>query len=134
MIAKLKGRVETIGVDHVLVDVNGVCYQVFTSVKTLTQIGCVGDPVVLFTEMMTRNELREHAARGTQCRKRADLVGLHHAAIARGVGGEDSGQFALNVGHRTGFSLMRRGSLDLSARDTSDRRLPAGIGSSCLLA
>jgi Holliday junction DNA helicase RuvA len=57
MIAKLKGRVETIGIDHLLVDVNGVCYQVFTSVKTLSRIGCVGDPVVLFTEMMTRNEL-----------------------------------------------------------------------------
>lgn len=57
MIAKLKGRIDTIGIDHLLVDVNGVCYQVFTSVKTLARAGAEGDPVVLFTEMIIRNEL-----------------------------------------------------------------------------
>ncbi len=57
MIAKLKGRIDMMGIDHVLVDVNGVCYQVFTSVKTLTRIGSEGDSVILFTEMIIRNEL-----------------------------------------------------------------------------
>lgn len=57
MIAKLKGIIDTIGVDHVLVDVNGVCYQVFTSAKTLSRLGIEGDRMVLFTEMVIRNEL-----------------------------------------------------------------------------
>lgn len=57
MIAKLKGIVDTIGIDHVLVDVNGVCYQVFTSAKTLSRLGSEGDRVVLVTEMVIRNEL-----------------------------------------------------------------------------
>lgn len=57
MIAKLKGKIDTIGLDHLLVDVNGVCYQVFTSVKTLARAGAEGDLIVLFTEMITRNEL-----------------------------------------------------------------------------
>lgn len=57
MIAKLKGRIDTIGIDHLLVDVNGVCYQVFTSVKTLARVGAEGEQVVLYTEMLIRNEL-----------------------------------------------------------------------------
>lgn len=57
MIAKLKGVIDTIGLDHVLVDVNGVCYHVFASAKTLSRVGSEGDPVVLVTEMVIRNEL-----------------------------------------------------------------------------
>lgn len=57
MIAKLKGIVDTIGLDHILVDVNGVCYHVFASTKTLSGVGGEGQPVVLLTEMVIRNEL-----------------------------------------------------------------------------
>ncbi|WP_032112883.1 Holliday junction branch migration protein RuvA [Candidatus Paracaedibacter symbiosus] len=57
MIAKLKGIVDTIALDHLLIDVNGICYQVSTSTKTLAHIGAVGDRVVLYTEMLLRNEL-----------------------------------------------------------------------------
>lgn len=57
MIAKLKGKIDTVGLDHLLIDVNGVCYQVFVSIKTLHQSGIEGDNVVIFTEMVLRNEL-----------------------------------------------------------------------------
>lgn len=57
MIAKLKGIVDTIGLDQIIIDVNGVCYQIATSTKTLARVGAVGDRVMLHTEMMMRNEL-----------------------------------------------------------------------------
>lgn len=57
MIAKLKGVIDTIGIDHILVDVNGVCYQIFTSSKTLSGVGSEGNRTILFTEMVIRNEL-----------------------------------------------------------------------------
>lgn len=57
MIAKLKGLLDTIALDHVLLDVNGVCYQVYVSTKALSQLGGEGDKVVLYTETVIRNEL-----------------------------------------------------------------------------
>ena len=50
-------KIESIEIDHLLVDVNGVCYRVFTSTKTLSRSGAEGEAVCIFTEMITRNEL-----------------------------------------------------------------------------
>ena len=47
MIGKLKGTIEEVGEDHVLVDVHGVCYVVYCSSQTLAGLGSVGEAVTL---------------------------------------------------------------------------------------
>lgn len=56
MIGKLKGTIDEIGDDHVLVDVHGVCYVAFCSARTLSRIGSVGEAVVLFIETYVRED------------------------------------------------------------------------------
>lgn len=56
MIAKLKGLVDSTGLDWVIVDVQGVCYQVFISSKTMAQLPALGEAVVLQIEMLVRQE------------------------------------------------------------------------------
>lgn len=49
MIGKLKGSIEEIGADYVLVDVHGVCYVAYCSARTLSKIGSAGlGALVLF--------------------------------------------------------------------------------------
>lgn len=57
MIGKLKGMVDTLGDDHVLIDVGGVCYQAFCSSRTLQQVPRVGEAVVIFVEMIVREDM-----------------------------------------------------------------------------
>jgi Holliday junction DNA helicase RuvA len=56
MIGKLKGTIEEIGEDHVLVDVHGVCYVAFCSARTLSKLGSVGEACVLFIETYVRED------------------------------------------------------------------------------
>ena len=56
MIGKLKGTVEEIGDDYVLVDVHGVCYVAYCSGRTLSKIGSVGEACVLFIETYVRED------------------------------------------------------------------------------
>ncbi|MBW8639096.1 Holliday junction branch migration protein RuvA [Hoeflea sp. WL0058] len=56
MIGKLKGTIEEIGEDHVLVDVHGVCYVVFCSAQTLAGLGSVGEAVTLQIETFVRED------------------------------------------------------------------------------
>ncbi|WP_027487889.1 Holliday junction branch migration protein RuvA [Allorhizobium undicola] len=56
MIGKLKGTIDEIGEDHVLVDVHGVCYEVFCASRTLSRIGTAGEAVVLFIETYVRED------------------------------------------------------------------------------
>ena len=56
MIAKLKGLVDSTGLDWVIVDVHGLCYQVFISSKTMAQLPALGEAVTLYTEMLVRQE------------------------------------------------------------------------------
>ncbi|MBT9369361.1 Holliday junction branch migration protein RuvA [Rhizobium sp. CSW-27] len=56
MIGKLKGTIDEIGDDHVLVDVHGVCYVAHCSSRTLSRIGAVGEAVVLFIETYVRED------------------------------------------------------------------------------
>lgn len=56
MIGKLKGTVEEIGEDYVLVDVHGVCYVAFCSSRTLSKLGGVGEAVALFIETYVRED------------------------------------------------------------------------------
>ena len=56
MIGKLKGIVDETAEDCVLVDVNGVCYVVHCSERTVVGSGKVGDPVTLFIETYVRED------------------------------------------------------------------------------
>ncbi|AMM85231.1 Holliday junction branch migration protein RuvA [Martelella sp. AD-3] len=56
MIGKLKGVIDEIGDDHVLVDVHGVCYVAFCSARTLSRIGSPGEAVTLVIETFVRED------------------------------------------------------------------------------
>ncbi|HVF95283.1 MAG TPA: Holliday junction branch migration protein RuvA [Sphingomonas sp.] len=52
MIAHLKGRLDSTGIDHAVIDVGGVGYLVGASARTLAAIGPVGEACTLHTEML----------------------------------------------------------------------------------
>lgn len=56
MIAHLKGRLDSTGVDHAVIDVGGVGYLVGASARTLAAIGPVGEAATLFTEMLVAED------------------------------------------------------------------------------
>jgi Holliday junction DNA helicase RuvA len=56
MIAKLTGLIDLIGLDYLILDVNGVGYQVFASRRTLTRIGGKGDRVSLLIDTQVRED------------------------------------------------------------------------------
>lgn len=56
MIAKLRGTVDTIGEDSVIIDVNGVGYLVHASSRTLAQLPPTGQTVTLFIETQVRED------------------------------------------------------------------------------
>ena len=56
MIAHLKGRLDSLGIDHAVIDVGGVGYLVGASAKTLAAIGPVGEAVMLHTEMLVAED------------------------------------------------------------------------------
>ena len=56
MIGKLKGFVESIDDDSVMIDVNGVCYVAFCSMRTLVTLPQVGEAVTLSIETYVRED------------------------------------------------------------------------------
>ena len=56
MIAHLKGRLEATGLDHVVIDVNGVGYLAGASGRTITALGATGGLVTLHTEMLVSED------------------------------------------------------------------------------
>ncbi len=59
MIAKLNGRIDETGVDHLVIDVNGVGYLVQASARTLAALGKADDFATVFTEMqVSENDMR----------------------------------------------------------------------------
>lgn len=56
MIGKLKGTIEEIDEDHVLIDVHGVCYVAFCSARTLSRLGSPGEAAVVFIETYVRED------------------------------------------------------------------------------
>lgn len=56
MIAKLKGRLDSTGIDHAIVDVGGVGYLVGASSRTLAALGPVGEAVTIHTEMLVSED------------------------------------------------------------------------------
>jgi Holliday junction DNA helicase RuvA len=56
MIAKLKGRLDSTGLDHAIIDVGGVGYLVGASSRTLSALGPVGEAVTVHTEMLVAED------------------------------------------------------------------------------
>nr|WP_314086236.1 Holliday junction branch migration protein RuvA [uncultured Shinella sp.] len=56
MIGKLKGTIDEIGDDHVVLDVHGVGYVAHCSARTLGRLGSAGEAAVLFIETYVRED------------------------------------------------------------------------------
>jgi len=56
MIGKLKGIIDALGDDWVLIDVNGVCYEVHCSARTLGSLPLVGEAATLSIETYVRED------------------------------------------------------------------------------
>jgi Holliday junction DNA helicase RuvA len=57
MIAKLRGIIDSVGEDWVILDVNGVGYQLSCSAQTLARLEKPGAPATFHTEMRIRDEV-----------------------------------------------------------------------------
>ncbi len=57
MIGKLRGIVDTIGEDHVVIDVNGVGYVAHCSSRTLGSLPSVGEAITLVIETHVREDM-----------------------------------------------------------------------------
>lgn len=57
MIGKLSGRIDYRSDDHILLDVRGVGYMVYCSDRTLAALPSVGEAVVLYTDLVVREDL-----------------------------------------------------------------------------
>jgi holliday junction DNA helicase RuvA len=57
MIGKLKGVIDEIGEDHVVVDVHGVGYVAFCSMRTLGSLPGAGEAITLFIETYVREDM-----------------------------------------------------------------------------
>ncbi|KQO06964.1 Holliday junction branch migration protein RuvA [Sphingomonas sp. Leaf242] len=56
MIAHLKGRLDSTGTDHAVIDVGGVGYLVGASARTLSTLGPIGEAATVFTEMLVSED------------------------------------------------------------------------------
>ena len=56
MIARLTGILAESAVDHAVIDVHGVGYQVLASTRTLDALGAIGGDVLLLTELQVRED------------------------------------------------------------------------------
>ena len=57
MIGKIYGILSYKGVDHVLIDVNGVGYEVYLSERTLAKAPQLGEKISVYTELIVREDL-----------------------------------------------------------------------------
>src|SRR3990172_2756943 len=56
MISSLHGRLESIGANWAVIDVNGVGFQVFMPTSTLSTLGAIGEKVNLRTQLVLRED------------------------------------------------------------------------------
>jgi holliday junction DNA helicase RuvA len=57
LIGKLKGTIDEVDDDHVVIDVHGVCYVAFCSARTLGNLPAAGEAVVLYIETYVREDM-----------------------------------------------------------------------------
>ncbi len=88
MIARLKGLVDSVSADALIVDVNGVGYLVQASTRTLSALS-VGQPVALHIE----TQVREDAITLFGCPTEHELAAFRALITVQGVGG----RVALNI-------------------------------------
>ena len=111
MIAHLKGRLHSTGIDSAVIDVGGVGYLVGASAKTLAIIGPVGEAVMLHTEMLVGEDFIRLAGFATAAERDwfrlltgvqgvgarvalAILSTLDPAELARAIGAQDKAMVA----------------------------------------
>ncbi len=82
MIAKLRGIIDSVGEDWVILDVGGVGYQVSCSAQTLARLEKPGMPATFHTEMRMRDEV-PHLYGFVE---RAELDWFRTLTIVQGVG------------------------------------------------
>lgn len=56
MISHIKGRIEEIGADHVVIDVQGVGFMVFMPARDIAETGRPGEEARIYTEMVVRED------------------------------------------------------------------------------
>lgn len=88
MIARLKGIVDSMSADALVIDVNGVGYLVQASTRTLSVLS-VGQAVVMHIE----TQVREDAITLFGCTSQNDLAAFRALTTVQGVGG----RVALNI-------------------------------------
>jgi len=88
VIARLKGLVDSVSADSVIVDVNGVGYLVQASTRMLASLS-VGQPVALHIE----TQVREDAITLFGCFSESELAAFRALITVQGVGG----RVALNI-------------------------------------
>jgi Holliday junction DNA helicase RuvA len=58
MIVHLKGRLDSTGIDHAVIDVGGVGYLVGASARTLSALGPIGEACTVFTELLVGEDFQ----------------------------------------------------------------------------
>jgi Holliday junction DNA helicase RuvA len=56
LISHIKGRIDEIGVDHIVLDVQGVGFMVFMPARDIAETGRPGEEVRVYTEMVVRED------------------------------------------------------------------------------
>jgi Holliday junction DNA helicase RuvA len=112
MIAKLKGLIDSYGEDFVVIDVNGVGYQVQCSARTLQALPPVGEAAALAIE----TQMREDAIRLFGFREDGEREWFRLLQTVQGVGAKvalailsalDAGEIASAIAHRDKAQLQR---------------------------
>jgi holliday junction DNA helicase RuvA len=117
MIAMLRGALADKGIDHVLIDVNGVGYRVAVSLHTLAALPPVGSVATVHTELIVREDSLSLVGFATLDERAA----FHLVTGVQGIGPK----LAMSI-----LSTMDAGALASAVRDGDHARLTKipGIG------
>lgn len=102
MIAKLSGILDSVASDSLIIDVNGVGYQVFASGRTLSRVGPAGDPVSLLIDTHVREDHIHlygfmDAAEQEWCRLLTSVQGVGMRVAMAILSACDPGQLAVAI-------------------------------------
>src|SRR5476649_1724248 len=127
MIAKLRGIIDSVGEDWLILDVQGVGYQLSCSAQTLARLEKPGAPATFHTEMRMRDEV-PHLYGFVE---RAELDWFRTLTIVQGVGAKvalailsvlapDALALALAAGDRAALARADGVGPKLAARSASE--------------
>src|SRR5690349_21193456 len=74
MIVAVRGQLESIGLDSVIVEVGGVSLRIFVPVALLNEVGDIGQPIKLYTHFYVRED--QLSLYGFQSQAQLDLFEL----------------------------------------------------------